>query len=360
MAERRRRWRRWGRRLLVGSPPRNRSIDRGARTRWTSSSARIRETSPAATGRRSSGRSGGNVLPHAGLPEDLLGGVRGPTGPPAAGVRRGRGPGGCGGVGAARRDPAVPRRDRGDRLHGPRRVAGGTVDRREGAVRGARPRRRLGGGRPARPARGPAMVGAPRRGGCGAGFSTEVLEDQNGVAPILPCPARTRSTSSACPRNSVTRSSERRVASRARSVRGTSAWRRRTRSRRSWIGSSSCTVRARARRVSSCNRGWRSSFGGSARSSLPHGVFSLTFIETAEHVKLAGSIGFRFEAPTRSTTRRSTARTWRRHPGWCSCRGHPHRDRSGLFRVRHAEGRLRVQVSVRRDAEAIRRLIVRR
>jgi len=28
---------------------------------------------------------------------------------------------------------------------------------------------------------------------------------------------------------------------------------------------------------------------------LPRGIFSLTFIETAEHLKLAGSIGFRFE-----------------------------------------------------------------
>jgi CelD/BcsL family acetyltransferase involved in cellulose biosynthesis len=31
---------------------------------------------------------------------------------------------------------------------------------------------------------------------------------------------------------------------------------------------------------------------------LPRGIFSLTFIETAEHLKLAGSIGFRFEGTT--------------------------------------------------------------
>jgi hypothetical protein len=51
---------------------------------------------------------------------------------------------------------------------------------------------------------------------------------------------------------------------------------------------------------------------------LPRGIFSLTFIETAEHQKLAGSIGFRFEGTYASTTPRSIARTSPCRPGWCS------------------------------------------
>ena len=127
------------------------------------------------------------------------------------------------------------------------------------------------------------------------GFSTEVLEDQNGVAPILPYPARTRSTSSACPRNSVTRSSERRVASRARSVRGTSAWRRRRRSSPFLDRFVELHRTSEGPKGVFMQPGMEIFFRRLGEEFLPLGVFSLTFIETAEHVKLAGSIGFRFE-----------------------------------------------------------------
>ena len=141
-------------------------------------------------------------------------------------------------------------------------------DRREGAVRGARPHGRLDRGRPPRPPGGSAVAGSAHRGGCGARVRDRgPRRPERGRAVPRRCPDRTTSTSNACRPSSVTRSSARRAAWRPRSARGTSAWPPPRRSRRSSTGSSSSIARARARRASSCSRGWRSSSAGSARRS---------------------------------------------------------------------------------------------
>ena len=103
------------------------------------------------------------------------------------------------------------------------------------------------------------------------GFATEILDDQNGVAPFLPLPGSYEEYLERLPaklRHEIKRKARRLEAEVGP---GTSAWPPPRRSRRSSTASSSSIARARARRVSSCSRGWRSSSAGSARRSSREG-----------------------------------------------------------------------------------------
>ena len=127
------------------------------------------------------------------------------------------------------------------------------------------------------------------------GFSTEVLEDQNGVAPLLTLPG------------SYTEYLERLPAKLRHEIR------RKARRLEAEVGpwhiclATPETLEPFLDRFVELHRtsegpkgvfmqpGMEIFFRRLGDAFLPRGIFSLTFIETAEHLKLAGSIGFRFE-----------------------------------------------------------------
>jgi len=127
------------------------------------------------------------------------------------------------------------------------------------------------------------------------GFSTEMLEDQNGVAPFLPLPGSYEEYLEHLP--SKLRHEIKRKARRLEGEVGP------------WhiCLATQDTLEAFLDRFVELHRtsegpkgvfmqpGMEIFFRRLGEEFLPLGVFSLTFIETAEHVKLAGSIGFRFE-----------------------------------------------------------------
>ena len=299
------------------------------------------------------GRPGRHLLPHAGVPEAVLGGVRRDARAPAARVRRGgrRHAGGRRRVRADRRHAAVPRRHGGHRLHGPggpARPAGGDG---EGAVGGARSRATTGPtptcAASPRTSRGSACSPTrPRR----KGSEVEETDDQNGVAPFLAAAAtRGRPTSRGCRRSSATRSSARRRSSRPRPAR--------TRI----VTATEETLHAAARPVRGAAPHERGTEGRvhaagdgdllppAGRGVLPPGIFRLTFIEVGGQLA-AGTIGFEFGGTRPCTTPRSIARGGPRARHGAGGRGHPARDRGRVRRLRPAEGRLPVQVPVRRRA----------
>ncbi len=66
---------------------------------------------------------------------------------------------------------------------------------------------------------------------------------------------------------------------------------------------------------------------------IPRGVFSLTFLEIAEHEKLAGAIGFRFEGTYSLYNSAFDRGTRLRRRGWCSSpRSSGSRSRAGVRR----------------------------
>jgi CelD/BcsL family acetyltransferase involved in cellulose biosynthesis len=127
------------------------------------------------------------------------------------------------------------------------------------------------------------------------GFTTEVLEDQNGVAPFLPLPGSYEEYLERLP--SKLRHEIKRKARRLEAEVGP------------WhiCLATQDTLEAFLDRFVELHRtsegpkgvfmqpGMEIFFRRLGEAFLPLGVFSLTFIEAAEHVKLAGSIGFRFE-----------------------------------------------------------------
>ena len=245
------------------------------------------------------GRPGRHVLPHAGLPEAVLGGVRRDARPPAARVRGGEDGEQVGAVAFERigGDAAVPRRHRGHRLHGTRRAARGagrtsrrscwaalarTDDWTEADLRGlpedqrvarvcsARRLRRKG----SRPWRRPRTRTASRR--------------------SCRCPERGTSTSKRLPaklRHEIKR-----------------------KARKLEAEAGPCTICRRPPRRSSAfldrfvelhrtsegpkgvfmQPGMEIFFRRLGEAFLPRGIFRLTFIEAAEHRSCAGTIGFRF------------------------------------------------------------------
>ncbi|HET9248396.1 MAG TPA: GNAT family N-acetyltransferase [Actinomycetota bacterium] len=127
------------------------------------------------------------------------------------------------------------------------------------------------------------------------GFSAEVLDDQNGVAPYLPLPGSYEEYLAWLP--SKLRHEIRRKARRLEAEVGP------------WhiCLATPETLEAFLDRFVELHRtsegpkgvfmqpGMEIFFRRLGEAFLPRGIFSLTFIETAEHAKLAGSIGFRFE-----------------------------------------------------------------
>jgi CelD/BcsL family acetyltransferase involved in cellulose biosynthesis len=127
------------------------------------------------------------------------------------------------------------------------------------------------------------------------GFSVEVLDDQNGVAPFLPLPGSFEEYLTALP--SKLRHEIRRKARKLEDDIG--AWR-----------TSAATAEdldafldrfVELHRTSEGPKGvfmqpgMEIFFRRLGEAFLPDGVFALTFVETEDGVKLAGSIGFRFE-----------------------------------------------------------------
>ena len=187
------------------------------------------------------------------------------------------------------------------------------------------------------------------------GFATEVLDDQNGVAPFLP------------PAGSYDEYLERLPAKLRHEIK------RKARRLEAEVGpwhicpATPETLEAfldrfvelhrherGPARASSCSRGWRSSSAGSARRSCPRGIFRPDLHRDGGAPEAAaGSIGFRFERHllalqlcVRSYVPARVARDGARG------RGHPHRrSRPGCSAFDHAEGRLRLQVPVRRRAQ---------
>lgn len=127
------------------------------------------------------------------------------------------------------------------------------------------------------------------------GFSVEVLDDQNGVAPFLPLPGSFEEYLERLP--SKQRHEIRRKARRLEAEVG--PWHICLATRD--------TLERFLDRFVELHRtsegpkgvfmqpGMEIFFRRLGEAFLPLGVFSLTFIEAAEHMKLAGSIGFRFE-----------------------------------------------------------------
>ena len=127
------------------------------------------------------------------------------------------------------------------------------------------------------------------------GFATEILDDQNGVAPFLPLPG------------SYDEYLERLPAKLRHEIK------RKARRLEAEVGpwhiclATPETLEAFLDRFVELHRtsegpkgvfmqpGMEIFFRRLGEAFLPRGIFSLTFIETAEHQKLAGSIGFRFE-----------------------------------------------------------------
>ncbi len=127
------------------------------------------------------------------------------------------------------------------------------------------------------------------------GFETEVLDDRNGVAPFLPLPGSYDEYLERLP--SKLRHEIRRKARRLETEVG--PWH--------MCLATADSLEVFLDRFVELHRtsegpkgvfmqpGMEIFFRRLGEAFLPLGVFSLTFIETAEHVKLAGSIGFRFE-----------------------------------------------------------------
>jgi CelD/BcsL family acetyltransferase involved in cellulose biosynthesis len=127
------------------------------------------------------------------------------------------------------------------------------------------------------------------------GFSVEVLADQNGVAPFLPLPGSYKEYLGRLP--SKLRHEIKRKARRLEAEVG--PW-------HICLGTRE-TLEPFLDRFVDLHRtsegpkgvfmqpGMEIFFRRLGRAFLPRGVFSLTFIEAAEHLKLAGSIAFRFE-----------------------------------------------------------------
>ena len=127
------------------------------------------------------------------------------------------------------------------------------------------------------------------------GFSVEVTDDQNGVAPFLPLPGSYEEYLSVLP--SKLRHEIRRKARKLEDDVGP------------WhiCLATPDTLESFLDRFVELHRtsegpkgvfmqpGMEIFFRRLGEAFLPRGIFSLTFIEVAEHVKLAGSIGFRFE-----------------------------------------------------------------
>lgn len=140
-----------------------------------------------------------------------------------------------------------------------------------------------------------AWLGLLREAAAEQGFAVEVLDDQNGVAPFLPLPGSYAEYLEWLPsklRHEINRKGRRLEAD---------------------VGPWHICLATHASLEPFLDRfvelhrmsegpkgvfmqpGMEIFFRRLAEAFLPRGIFSLTFVETAEHVKLAGSIGFRFE-----------------------------------------------------------------
>ena len=130
------------------------------------------------------------------------------------------------------------------------------------------------------------------------GFPTEVLDDQNGVAPFLPLPGSYEEYLARLPaklRHEIKRKARRLEAE-------VGPWH--------LCLATPETLEPFLDRFVELHRtsegpkgvfmqpGMEIFFRRLGEAFLPRGIFTLTFIETAEHLKLAGSIGFRFEGTT--------------------------------------------------------------
>src|SRR4029453_8732955 len=140
--------------------------------------------------------------------------------------------------------------------------------------------------------------GPPTGGAAAQGFATEIFDDQNGVAPFLQLPGSYAEYLERLPaklRHEIKRKARRLGA-------GLAPWH----TRRAPPG----TLEPFLDRFVELHRtsegpkgvfmqpGMEIFFRRLGEAFLPRGIFTLTFIETEEHLKLAGSIGFRFEGTT--------------------------------------------------------------
>ena len=222
--------------------------------------------------------------------------------------------------------------------------------RREGAVRGAARTRRLDRGRSARPPRGPAVAGPAHRGGCRARVRDRGARrpERRRAVPAAPGIVRgvPRTPAGEAPSRDQAQGA---VAWRPRSARGTSAGHPRD------AGAVPGPVRGAPSHERGAQgrlhaaRGWRSSSAGSVRRSCPTGIFRLDLHRGRRSTEARGldRLPVRGHVALYNSAFDRTCGTRVARDG-AGGRGHPHRDRGRVLRVRHAEGRLRVQVPVRR------------
>ena len=242
---------------------------------------------------------------------------------------------------------------------GPVGDAGDEGAGREGTVGGARPPRRLALRRPAGPRGGPSVARSPdARPPRQRGSRWRRTEDQNGVAPFLALPVHVgRVPGSAARRSSVTRSSARPRSSRPKPVRSGS----------SSADHDSLEPAARPiRRAPPHERGPQGRVHGAGHGDLlpPAGsgvparrhVFRLTIIEVDGQLA-AGTIGFVYDE-TSYLYNSAFDRAWGAlAPGMVLVAEDIRLAiDGGCTRLRPAEGRLRLQVPVRRGAGRVRRL----